>query len=269
MNLKKFAMSGVFVAALAATTANAQGPLYDKVIVDLPYTVTLNETTLQPGHYVIRQLDSPGGGSRVLQVFTNNGMKFKTSAMTIPALDNNTPSKTSVILHHYGNDYYFDKIWIQGKNYGYEFPLPSAVKSRQRERMEPYTVAATYEPTSSATDDSITTNSNVSSSTTNTTQNTRPAESTTAASNRPAYTPNSSASSRTTDQSSNTTMAQNRPPARTTDTSNSSTVSDQTGSSDNYRSRRMPRTGGDWLTMLLSGGMLSGAGLLLRRSVRR
>lgn len=245
MNLNKFATStGVFIAALTASGANAQGPLYDKVIVDLPYSVSINETTLQPGHYVIRQFDSPGGGSRILQIFSDNGMKLKTTAMTIPALDNNTPSKTSVILHHYGNDYYFDKVWIQGKNYGYEFPLPAAAKARQRERMEPYTVAATYQPTSSATDDSAN-----STTTTTTTQNT----------------PAPAATDR--DQ---TTIAQNRPPASTTDSSPSasSTVSDQTGSSDNSRSRRMPKTGGDWLTMLLSGGMLSGAGLLLRRSAR-
>ena len=61
-------------------------------------------------------------------------MKLRTTSLTIPTLDNNTPENTKIILHHYGNDYYFDKIWIQGKNYGYEFPLPNAVKSRMRER---------------------------------------------------------------------------------------------------------------------------------------
>ena len=92
--------------------------MYDKITVDLPYKVTLNDTALEPGHYVIRQLDDPGGGSRVLQIFTNDGMKLRTSVMTIPAMDNNTPEDTKVILHHYGQDYYFDKIWVQGKNYG-------------------------------------------------------------------------------------------------------------------------------------------------------
>ena len=58
-------------------------------------------------------------------------------------LDNRTPEDTKVVLHHYGNDYYFDKVWIQGKDYGYEFPLPDSVKSRMRERTE--AVRATYE----------------------------------------------------------------------------------------------------------------------------
>src|SRR6478609_1502716 len=141
--------AGVVALGLAAwnTPSKAQGPLYDRVNVNLPYSVTIGDRTLQPGDYVIQQLRDQGGGSRVLLIYSDNGMKFETSAMTIPALDQNTPENTKVILHHFGNDYYFDKIWIQGKDYGYEFPLPDNVKSRQRERMEPVSVAATYSTT--------------------------------------------------------------------------------------------------------------------------
>jgi hypothetical protein len=92
-------------------------------------------------------MDDGGSGNRVLMIFSDNGMKLKTTSLTIPALENKTPERTSVLLHRYGNDYYFNKVWIQGKNYGYEFPLPAAVKSRQREAMQPYTVAASFEPT--------------------------------------------------------------------------------------------------------------------------
>jgi len=148
MKLSKiFASAGVLAASLTivAGLGMAQGPLYDKIIVDLPYKVTVADTVLEPGHYVIRQFESQSN-SRILQIYTDQGMRLKTTVQTIPTLDNNTPDSTKVILHHYGPDYYFDKIWVVGKNYGYEFPLPPAVKSRQRERLEPYTVAATYEP---------------------------------------------------------------------------------------------------------------------------
>lgn len=143
--VRYFALAGVAAAsALMAVSASAQ-TMYDKVIVDLPYSVTVNNTTLQPGHYVIRQLETPGGDSKVLQIFSDRGMKLEATALTIPTLDNNTPEHTDIVLHHYGNDYFFDKIWIQGKNYGYEFPLPPSVKSRERERLSEYTVAAKYE----------------------------------------------------------------------------------------------------------------------------
>jgi hypothetical protein len=55
------------------------------------------------------------------------------------------PGKTEVVLHHFGNDYYFDKVWIQGKDYGYEFPLPQDARSRENERGAAVTVAAKYE----------------------------------------------------------------------------------------------------------------------------
>jgi hypothetical protein len=211
-------------AIAAATSMFAQGPLYDKVIVDLPYSVTINNTVLEPGHYVIRQLDDPGGGSRVLQIFSNDGMKLRTTSLTIPTLDNNTPENTKIILHHYGNDYYFDKIWIQGKNYGYEFPLPNAVKNRMRERAEPYTVAATYEPTSKKEETTVA-------------QNTTPA---------PAPPPPAPEPPRE--------VAQNTPPPPPPAPEPAPAPPQQ-----------MPTTSIGWLTMLISGGLFTGAGLLLRR----
>ena len=209
---------------------NAQGPLYDKVTVDLPYRVTLNNTVLEPGHYVIRQLDSPGGGSRVLQIFTDGGMRLKTSTLTIPTLDNRTPSSTRVVLHHYGSDYYFDKIWVQGKDYGYEFPLPPAVKSRERERMEPYTVAATYEQSPA----------------TNQTGGSATATDTTTVTSAPAAAPAEA-------------------PVVVADNSTPATAAPAPVDNTPAPAPKMPHTAGNWLGLLLSGGALTSAGAVLRR----
>jgi hypothetical protein len=213
--------SAALVAGLAATTvgANAQGPLYDKVMVDLPYAVTINNTVLPPGHYVIRQMDYAGTNSRVIMIFSDHGMKLKATSLTIAALDINTPEKTSIILHHFGNDYYFDKIWIQGKNYGYEFPLPPAVKARQREAMQPYTVAATYQPTAQKQEEVVV------------------AENTPAPMPAPAPAPAPEAAPAP-------APAPEPAPAP---------------------APAMPHTAGDWMGLLMSGGMLSGAGLMLRK----
>lgn len=234
MKLTQFITTAGFLVAgtlVSSSAMLAQGPLYDKVIVDLPYRVTINNTILEPGHYVIRQLDDPGGGSRVLQIFSNDGMKLRTSTLTIPTLDNNTPENTKVVLHHYGEDYYFDKIWIQGKNYGYEFPLPNAVKSRMRERMEPYTVAATYEQTK--TQEPVVA------------QNTTPAPA-------PAPEPAPQAAPAPPPAPERTEIAQNTPPPAP-------------APEPAPVPERMPTTSVGWLTMMLSGGLFTGAGLLLRR----
>src|SRR5690242_587336 len=205
----------------------AQGPLYDKVIVDLPYSVTIGNKVLQPGNYVIRQNPSDGGGGRVLLIYSNRGMHFETSTMTIPALDQHTPESTKVVLHRFGNDYFFDKIWIQGKNYGYEFPLPESVKSRERERMQPVSVAARYESTAATR--------------TETAQAAPPP----APEPAPAPAPQASREERQ-------TIAQAAPPP-------------PPAPAPAPAPRRMPHTDAGWLTMLISGGLLSASGLALRR----
>ena len=242
-------MAGTFVAV------RAQGPLYDKVIVDLPYTVSVRGTTLQPGHYEIRQLAS-ADNSRVLQIFSNDGMKLETSVMTIPALDNNTPEKTTVILHHFGNDYYFDKVWIQGKNYGYEFPVPDEVKARERERMAPVNVAATYESspadsTTTATTKETTTTESATTNNATTAQSATSNEQTTTAAQQP-----------TTAAQSETTVQSDRSDLIARNQANS--AADSTSTDSGSANRSMPGTAANWLTMLLSGGILSGAGLTLR-----
>src|SRR5215813_12511737 len=80
MNVKNLlvAVSALFIVAIAAL---AQGPLYDKVIVDLPYTVSIGDKVLKPGNYVIRQNPSDGSGGRVLLIYSNKGRRFETSTM--------------------------------------------------------------------------------------------------------------------------------------------------------------------------------------------
>jgi hypothetical protein len=279
--------AGVLALGLATwTPSKAQGPLYDRVNVNLPYTVSIGERTLPPGDYVIQQLRDQGGNSRVLLIYSDNGMKFETSAMTIPALEgtNLTQDNTRVVLHHFGNDYYFDKVWIQGKDYGYEFPLPDAVKSRQRERLEPISVAANYS-TVQSTESSTTTSQNTTASAATAQQTTTPAattEKTTTA--QAATTPATSAATsgqttlgRAAEQQATTTpsttsrtmTAQNQStmqPATTPSTTTATSTATQhsmtdTGSAD----RSMPNTSAGWLMMLLSGGALSSAGFALRR----
>src|SRR5207247_724736 len=62
--------------------------------------------------------------------------------MTIPALDINTARDTKLVLNHVGDDYYINKIWVQGKDYGYELPAPKGLKSRENEKVTVTTVAA-------------------------------------------------------------------------------------------------------------------------------
>jgi len=127
-----WALSTTLAIAMLITPNAKSQPLDDKVTVTMPYTTTIGHKTLPPGDYVIKRLPN-NGGSRVLLVYSDDGMKFETSAMTIPVLDPNVARDTKIILSKVGDDYYYDKVWVQGKSYGYQFILPKEARARQRE----------------------------------------------------------------------------------------------------------------------------------------
>jgi len=230
--------------------------MYDRVNVNMPYTVTVGDKTLQPGNYVIQQNRDSGGGSRVLLIYSDNGMKFETSAMTIPALDPNTARDTKVVLHHFGNDYYFDKVWIQGKDYGYEFPVPSSVKDREKERMAEVTVPAQYQSVPATAENTSTDSAST------TAQNTAPATNTPAPP-QPATAPVETSQApitSTTEPAPTTAQAAAVTPTPAPDTPPVAPADDS-----NTANRAMPETSAGWLMMLLGGGTLSSLGMAIRR----
>jgi len=238
MNRKNFAMvAGTMALGLATlmTPVKAQGPMYDTVYVNLPYSVTIGQKTLQPGEYVIRELPT-AAKSRVLNIFSENGRHFETSAMTIAAYEVKTPEDTKIVLHHFGPDYYFDKVWIQGKNYGYEFPLPDSVKARQREALAPVAVAARYEATPAAQQQEATATITQEQQITQVTPTPAPVP-------EPQVTP-----------------APAPAPAP-------STIAAAPAPEPQASREELPTTSLGWLSMLLSGGTLSAAGLVLRRRI--
>jgi len=241
---------------VAPNTIQAQ-PLWDRVDVNLPYTVTIGDKVLQPGDYKIQQLNSPAGGSQVLLIYSDSGMKFETSAMTIPALENRTQPDTRVMLHHIGSDYYFDKVWIQGKDYGYEFPLPNSVKQREKEAMQPVSVAATASSIPATT--TAQTTEPVTTTTATTTAAATTAQASTPVTNQ--TTAQATTQSATTNQA---TIQQQTTQSATTSQSTADRAMDQPTTTSNS-TPEMPHTDAGWLMMLLGGGSLSGLGLSLRR----
>lgn len=234
---------------LGLTPARAQDRVYDRVNVNLPYTVTLGDATLQPGDYVIRELQG-NDHSRVLLIYSDNGAKHEATVNTIPAYDNRTQEDTKVVLHHYGPDYYFDRIWIAGKNYGYEFPVPANVKERQREREGPITVAATYQPAPSEAAAAAPTPA----PTPAPEPAPPPAENTPPVQTQPATPPAETA------QNTPPPPPANEPEPQANRESEPPSTPSTPSNND-----KLPATSADWLMMLLGGGSLSGIGLALRR----
>jgi len=245
---------GLALSFLTASAVMAQGPLNDRIIVKMPYAMNVNGTVLQPGDYEIKQHDSVAGGSRILHFYSDKGMKFETTAMAIPALDNKTPEKTELMLNQYGSDYYLNKIWVQGKNYGYEFPIPDSVKSRERE-MKASTVSARYESTAE-------TATSTKPATDETAQNTPPPPAPVeAAPVEAAPAPVAEPVAAAPAPAEPVEIAQNTPPPTPPAPAASPNMSERD-------TTPMPSTASNWLSFVLIGSAFVGSGLLLRRSCR-
>jgi hypothetical protein len=134
----------VVVAVVAMTfSAGLQGQgLIDGIRVTLPEAVTVGDKVLEPGEYEIRR---PSSANRdILQIFNKGKMVYETNVLTVATgPDSKDPKETKVVLHHIGDAYYFDKIWMEDRNYGWEFPLPERVRALQRETA--LNVAARFE----------------------------------------------------------------------------------------------------------------------------
>lgn len=247
---------GVALATWIVTPAQAQ--IDTEVHVRLPYATQVGDKTLPPGNYTIRQEDR-STANNVLLIYGDNGMKFDTSVMTIPAEKVNTPEHTRVILGQLGNQYYFRRLWVAGANYGFAFPLPDSIKSREKEMQE---VAVTTQPTDQSQDSAAVTPPPQHPAAPP--ENKPPQEQ----ANPPAQNQNQSAQN----DSEPASPAQAAPPVQqqtppaTPEQGNYNTGN--TGNANreaNQGNNNMPKTSAGWLMMLLSGGSLSGIGMMLRR----
>jgi len=152
MHIRKLLLVVIAVAVVTFSVGLQGQGMIDGIKVTLPEPVTVGDKVLQPGEYEIRR---PSSANRdILQIFNKDKMVYETNAITVATgPDEKNPKDTKVVLHHIGDAYYFDKIWMEDKNYGWEFPLPARVRALQRETA--INVPARYESTQSPASDQV------------------------------------------------------------------------------------------------------------------
>jgi hypothetical protein len=124
-------IAAVVITVVTMSTLLLGQGLVNGVRVTLWAPVTIGEKVLEPGEYEIRRASSVN--DNVLKIFNNDKMVYQANVLTVPALANETPEDTKVRLHHIGDKFYFDTIWIHGRNFGYKFVLPEDVEALQRD----------------------------------------------------------------------------------------------------------------------------------------
>ena len=134
---------GASVLAITATCSIAQSFTLDKVPppmnandafeLQLPYPVVIGRRVLQPGNYTFERLDIAGGDLPVLTIHGADGINVNIAATVSPTFSNSAPSDTHATYYHIGNNYYFNRIWVRGLNYGYKFQLPKNLRRQASE----------------------------------------------------------------------------------------------------------------------------------------
>jgi hypothetical protein len=249
--------------AIAAFSVGLRGQgLIDGIKVTLPEPVTVGDKVLEPGEYEIRR---PSSVNRdILQIFSKDRMVYETNVLTVPTgPDTNDPKETKVVLHRIGDTYYFDKIWMEDKNYGWEFPLPERARALQRENA--LNVPARYQPSQATQSEPV--SQSVS----------QPYEGPGLAAQLDAIAAQDAQQAavlererqdqadRDLAQRNQVAAVQNEPaPANPPQPESRVTEPQQSIQGDSEIPEQLPRTATNWVTLLLGGGMLITLSLILR-----
>jgi len=99
-------------------------------MVNLTHPALVGDTVLEPGHYEFREV-----APNLVQIFDKDVMRAEVAVHTF-STERNMPAEETMIRFRGigGNQYYIDKMWIQGRNIGYDFEAPARVKSLQQEQ---------------------------------------------------------------------------------------------------------------------------------------
>jgi hypothetical protein len=134
---------GACVLAITATWSMAQSYTLDKVpppmnandafVLQLPHPVVVGRRVLQPGRYTCQQLYIAGSDLPVLTIRGDDGVNVNIAATISPTFTAFAPADTQATYYHIGNNYYFNRIWVQGLNYGYKFRLPKNLRRQAAE----------------------------------------------------------------------------------------------------------------------------------------
>jgi hypothetical protein len=115
----------------AAMNINAQSA-NQTVIVTISDDVMVGKKLLPKGEY---QITNTSLASPVLMFFSNDRLRFEANALGVRAPVRNTvyARDTALVLEKIGPGYYLREIWVRGKDFGIEIPLPDRAKRLKRE----------------------------------------------------------------------------------------------------------------------------------------
>lgn len=99
----------------------------DAFVLTLTHPVVVGKHVLEPGRYQFEPLDVAGGDLPVLTIRKEDGGKI-VAAMIASAFKEFGPPASYATYYQIDHKYYFNRIFVQGLNYGFKFELPKEAR---------------------------------------------------------------------------------------------------------------------------------------------
>jgi hypothetical protein len=128
--LKELVLLSLAVAVLAGL-AQAQGMGHDVLTADIPFSFTVEKTTLPAGKYEITQM---GDQPWEWYISGPNGM-VKVLFSTEPAEASSRPGANLLVFDVYGDKYFLSKIWLDGEQDGFYIAKLGAERAMMKKGM--------------------------------------------------------------------------------------------------------------------------------------
>lgn len=112
--------------------AQTDMPLRQQVAVNFENPVIVGEKTLQPGHYLFREIQN---NPTVFEIYKENSKKAELQTLATQTtidtrVDPGTPIHTRFVLLQVGDNYYLSKLWLGGQAQGWDFLTGTAMAKK-------------------------------------------------------------------------------------------------------------------------------------------
>jgi hypothetical protein len=129
----KLGLLAAMTVIAASVSASAQSLQY-RLTANIPFDFSVAGTKLQAGKYWINR-SQQGSGDMVVQISSPDGHSNVTR-LTIPVSVFNPVTKSTLVFHRYGDQYFLSEVWPAGAATGREFPKTRAERELARQAQD-------------------------------------------------------------------------------------------------------------------------------------
>lgn len=113
----------IAILALMAALLPVQAAIHGAAVIQIPYSVELQNKVLPPGEYWVRDVEVAGYDTKILNLYKSGGQEFVASVQAVPAYRMRPTQDNKVEFREAGNgNHELHKIWIAFNEWGYEIP---------------------------------------------------------------------------------------------------------------------------------------------------